>query len=203
LAQKQLPDADKLVIAFATEGGVSQGTLKTVLKDINKSGVLLKNGKFIEAKPAFQAIKLKTKHNKEYNLVYNPWRADLFTAFHSTGIKNVETYSAFPNIIISFMNGKMLWLRNFLLNNIVKFLPLGPNEKELQVGETFVWATASNQQGKEVTVFIEGPEAYLFTVKTLINITKNIMNDNLKTGFQTPAYYGIDLIKDIDKVVIG
>ena len=51
LAKQKLPDATELTIAYATVGGASQGTLKTVLKDIDKPGVIRQNGQFVPVNP--------------------------------------------------------------------------------------------------------------------------------------------------------
>lgn len=201
LAQQRLPDAQKLVIGFATEGGASQGTLKTVLKDIHKAGIIRQNGKAETAQPAFQMIQRKAT-GKTFELVYNPWRADLFTTYLSTNIPNIETYSAFPSIVVSFMKGKLLWLRDFLLNYVVNWLPLGPSDKELKAGKTYVWATASNTSGQEATVQIIGTEAYLFTTQTLLGISKRILQNDYKVGFQTPNIYGKKLLEEIPAVEI-
>jgi hypothetical protein len=39
-----------------------------------------------------------TVYENKFKAVYNPWRADLFTARLSTGVSSIETYSEFPRI---------------------------------------------------------------------------------------------------------
>lgn len=201
LAKQQLTDATHLKIAYHTEGGASRGTLKTVLKDINKTGVILKNGQFEPAMPASKSFSIQIE-GKKLDLVYNPWRADLFTAQVSTSIKNIETYSNFPNFIVKMMQGKLLWLRDFMLKRMLNFLPEGPSEKQLQQGKTICYAEVTNAKGEKANATIIGPEAYLFTAETLIVIAQNILKGNVKTGFQTPNIYGIELIKSIPNVKI-
>ena len=201
LAKRNLPDATELTIAYATVGGASQGTLKTVLKDIDKPGVVRQNGRFVPINPAVETLTFRAD-GKEHTVVTNPWRADLFTAFYSTGIPTIRTYSAFPGFVVGFMKGKMLWLRNLLLNRLVGLLPVGPSDKQLLAGKTHVWATAKNATGQTATVQIDGPEAYLFSVKTVLAITNRILAGDLKPGFQTPAHYGSALIETMDGVTI-
>jgi short subunit dehydrogenase-like uncharacterized protein len=200
LAHAKLPDANQLRIGYITNGGASRGTLKTVLADINKEGVVLKNGQYHAAKPANSTFNVEIA-GKNQELVYNPWRADLFTAHSSTGIPNIETYANFPGFIVSMMQGRLLWLRDFMLS-IANFLPVGPSAKELQKGNTISYAQVQNAQGQTAQAYIYGPEAYVFTVETLKAITQQVMNDHLKPGFQTPNIYGIDLIKNIQNVSI-
>ncbi|TCN59539.1 hypothetical protein D0809_06445 [Flavobacterium circumlabens] len=199
LAKNKMPTANQLKIAYSTEGSVSRGTLKTVLKDINKEGVVLKDGKFAKKMPAATVFSFKVL-GKNKVVVYNPWRADLFTAQLSTGIQNIETYSNFPGIIVKMMQGKMLWIRDFILKRLIKALPDGPSMKQLQKGKTFCFAEIKNENGEKTSVTLIGPEAYLFTALTLIEISKRILQNDLKIGFQTPNIYGFDLIKNIENV---
>ena len=201
LAHQKLPDATELTIAYATIGGASQGTLKTVLTDINKPGVVRLNGQFFPINPAVDTLTFRAD-GKAHTVVTNPWRADLFTAFYSTGIPTIRTYSAFPGFVVGFMKGRMLWLRDLLLNRLVGLLPVGPNEKQLQTGKTHVWATAKNATGQTATVQIDGPEAYLFSVRTVLAISSRILAGEVKPGFQSPAHYGAALIEDMDGVTI-
>jgi len=193
LAKQKLPDATHLKIGYVTNGGASRGTLKTVLADINKPGLVLEDGTYKKAIPAFKSFSFLA-NKKVQHLVYNPWRADLFSARISTGIQNIETYSNFPNFIVKMMQGKLLWLRNLILKRLINFMPLGPSDKQIQKGSTICYAEVMNEKGEKATARIYGPEAYLFTAQTLIAITQNIMKGDLQAGFQTPNLYGTELL---------
>lgn len=203
LAKEKLPTATVLKIVYSTIGGVSRGTLKTVLKDINKEGVIRQNGLLKKAKPAFKEMTFESQ-NKKYKAVYNPWRADLFTASISTSIPNIETYSTFPAPIVSMMKGKLLWLRNFILNNLINFLPEGSSEKELKNGKTIVFVEAKNEKGETSKVEIVGSEAYLFTVQALLFIVKTMQQKkDFPTGFQTPVTaFGTEILQKIPSLQI-
>jgi short subunit dehydrogenase-like uncharacterized protein len=198
LAKERLPEATDLTIYYATEGGASRGTLKTVLTDIHKSGVRRVNGTFVTAQPAESSATF-TVAGKRFTAVYNPWRADLFTAGLSTSIPNIQTYSVFPGFVVQMMKGRLLWLRDLLLKRLLNFLPEGPSEKQLQQGSTYVMAVAANQTTK-ATVALKGPEAYQFTALCVSAITTQILAGAYAPGFQTPAYYGKPLLDRIDKV---
>ena len=161
LAKQKLPNATHLKIAYVTNGGASRGTLKTVLSDINNEGVVVENGFYKKAMPAFKSFNFSA-NNKEHQLVYNPWRADLFSAKISTGIQNIETYSNFSGFVVKMMKGKLLWLRDFMLKRLINFLPIGPSNKQLKKGNTICYAEVSNSKGEKATATIFGPEAYIF-----------------------------------------
>ncbi|WP_299492095.1 saccharopine dehydrogenase NADP-binding domain-containing protein [Acaryochloris sp. IP29b_bin.137] len=194
MAKALLPDASSLTIAYATEGGVSRGTLKTVLQTIDQPGVRRVNDEFEIASPAESNHEFMVA-GKMFTGVYNPWRADLFTAGLSTGIQNIQTYSVFPDFIVQMMQGKFLWLRNLLL----QFLPEGPSEKQLQRGSTYVMAQVKNAT-EQKSVSLKGPEAYLFSALCLTAITTRVLNGNTRSGFQTPAYFGKTLLDSIDTI---
>lgn len=200
LAKQNLPNANKLTIAFATQGGVSQGTLKTVLKDMNEEGVKRIEGKLEPCKPAEETFSfaLQGKKNK---CVSNPWRADVFSAYYSTQIPNIKAYSAFPAPLVFMMRNKWLFgkfTKSKLLQKLIEKAPKGPTEKELKEGKTFVYVEAQNSESKKVVVSIEGPEAYLFTAQTVTQITKHILENEWQKGFQTPArVYGAKIIENL------
>jgi short subunit dehydrogenase-like uncharacterized protein len=202
LARELLPDATHLTLGFITKGAASRGTLSTVLKGINASGIRVVEGKEMIASPASSSLLIQHA-GKNSSLVYNPWRADLFSAQISTGVKNIETYSNFPGFVVKMMKGKLLWLRNFILNTAIKWLPEGPTLKQLSRGSTLVIAKVNNKKGEIKEVHIVGPEAYTFTVQTLMAIAKKIMENKFKPGYQTPMIYGKELITSINKVTIN
>jgi short subunit dehydrogenase-like uncharacterized protein len=182
-----------LTIAYITKGGATRGTLKTVLKDIHKEGIEIVNGKAMKAMPAKSDLLISMDDRKQ-RVVYNPWRGDLFTAQISTKIPNIQTYSNFPGLVERMMKGKFLWLRDLILKRFISLLPVGPSEKDLRKGHTFVFAEVKNAQQKTESVKIKGPEAYIFTAQCLTNIANNIMNDDLRPGFQVPSIYGKEIL---------
>lgn len=198
LAQRLLPDASELKICYATEGGVSRGTLKTVLENINRPGVRRVNQQLVTAYPAESRREFKVA-GKTFTGVYNPWRADLFTAGISTGIENIQTYTVFPGLIVQMMHGRLLGLRNLIVNRLLRFLPEGPSAKQLQQGSTYVIAIAANQTEAR-SVSLKGPEAYLFTALCLREIAVTILQGNVAAGFQTPAYFGKALLDGMDGI---
>ena len=201
LAQEKLPDATRLTLVFATEGGASRGTLKTVLKDIDKLGVVRRDGELVSARAGEKSLTV-TVVGEKITAVSNPWRGDLFTAGVSTGIPHIETYSTYPGLVVQMMHGRFLWVRNLLLNYFLRFLPEGPSVKQLAAGRTLVWAQVANDAGQTAEVSVVGPEAYLFTARTVTAVTKRVLAGQAEAGFQTPAVLGTDLLREIEGVVV-
>lgn len=201
IAKDRLPEATRLAIMFATEGGVSRGTLSTLLKDIAQPGFERVNGQLKEAYPA-QSRKVLYVAGKKFTSVYNPWRADLFTAGLSTNIANIETYSVFPWVIVQMMHGRLRWLRDLLLNRLLKHLPRGPSDRQLHRGCTYIKAVARSDT-EERSVSLKGPEAYLFTAKCVTAIATRVLSGEVIPGFQTPSVYGKALLDDMAPIDWG
>jgi short subunit dehydrogenase-like uncharacterized protein len=201
LAAEKLPDADSLEICYATEGGASRGTLKTVLGGIDRAGVRRRGGALVLARPA-EAERAFTVEGKRFVAVTNPWRADLVTAGISTGIADIDTYSVFPGLVTQMMKGRFLWLRHLILNRFLGWFPQGPSPKQIRKGRTYVWATAHKGDQSE-TVAFSGPEAYRFTAHGVLAIARRILAGAHPPGFQTPSIYGKPLLDEILSVERG
>ncbi|BAY16861.1 saccharopine dehydrogenase [Anabaenopsis circularis NIES-21] len=205
--KSQLPTANTLTLIYETEGGVSQGTANTVLPSLHEMGVVRTAGKLIPARPA------EKKRQVDFGAgvvtaVTNPWRADIVTAFHSTGIPNIETYTVFPNPVSFLMESSQYlgWLFSSslfqsTLANLIKKLPPGPSEAERAKGKVGVVGIAEDKSGRQVTATLIGPEAYNFTALSAVVVLQHIIKGEVKPGFQTPAnVYGADLVLEIPGV---
>lgn len=85
------------------------------------------------------------------------------------------------------------------MNRLLRFLPEGPSAKQLEQGSTYIMASASKQSA-EKSVWLKGPEVYLFTALYPREITAKILHDAPAPGFQTPAFYGKALLDGVDQV---
>ena len=198
LAKKKLPDANELVIALATDGGVSRGTLKGMLSHIDHPGHRRVGGVLVAARPAETELEFQVA-GRRFRAVYDPWLGDLFTAGVSTGIANISTYSVFPGLAVAMMKGRLLWLRDLILNHLMPLLPEGSSARQLRDGRTYVVAIASNGRTQE-RVALTGPEAYRFTALCLREITRAVLAGKWSPGFQTPALYGRGLLEGMEGV---
>ena len=81
-------------------------------------------------------------------------------------------------------------------------MPEGPSAKQLAAGSTIIYGRVEN--GSEVKeAVMTGPEAYVFTAQSIVNIMKRVAKLDYKTGFQTPAgLYGKSLLDSLKGVKI-
>lgn len=202
--KSKLPTAQKLILIYETEGGVSRGTANVVLPNLHQIGVIRENGQLVPARPAQKSLKIDLGAGS-VKAVINPWRADIVTAFYSTGISNIEVYTVFPKPVRILMQ-KSKYLEGLYgsslfqdgIARLIKTLPEGPTEAERAQGKTRVLGIVEDETGQKVTARLDGPEAYDCTALTAITTIKHILNQDIKPGFQTPAsVYGADLILEV------
>jgi short subunit dehydrogenase-like uncharacterized protein len=201
----QMPDATHLSLGFASRGGgLSHGTAMTAIENLGELGKVRENGKIVERPIAHKTQLLEFgKEFKSYGVTI-PW-GDVSTAFHSTGIPNVEVFFGVPerNIRLIQMQSKL----NFLLKTkIVKSLAkafinkkeAGPDEKTRNKAKSYVWGRVRNANGNRKTAYLITQETYTLTAVTAVNIVQKVLKDDFTIGFQTPSNaYGADLIMEV------
>ncbi len=214
--KNKMPDATHLKLAFASiGGGLSHGTAITMAGKIGEGGTVRENGKIIK-KPLgqkgiwvnFSAPKAPGAGSgggtKKLFVMTIPW-GDISTAFTTTGIPNIETYTVIPPKIYQVL--KFQWAFNWLLRthfvrNIIKKKikagPAGPSDEARQKSSTLVWGEVINYAGKTMNACINCPDGYTLTAHSSLLITKKILEGKYKPGYQTPAScYGENLIMEV------
>jgi len=203
----QLPDATNLKLAFAMiGGGLSHGTANTMAEGMGEGGAIRENGKIIKKPLGHKGMWIDFGLKKLFVMCI-PW-GDISTAFTTTGIPNIETYTmASPK---TFSALKWQWLFNWFLRlSIVKNYakkkitnkPAGPDDAKRAKAKSLVWGEVSNDLGQKVAARLVGPEGYTLTAISSLIIMKKVLNGDFKIGYQTPAAcYGADLVLEIDGV---
>lgn len=199
--KNRLPDATHLTLAWYGMGRISHGTQATMTMNVGRGGAVRKEGKITPVPPAWKTREVNFGEVTK-TAVTIPW-GDVSTAFHSTGIPNIEVYSVVPPQAVKMM--KLSRYLGWLLaaGPVQKYLqgkiPAGgPSDDEREKGKTLLWGEARNAAGDRVEARQQGPEGYTTTALAALNITEKILSGNFKPGFQTPAKaYGADLILEI------
>jgi short subunit dehydrogenase-like uncharacterized protein len=211
--RNQLPDASHLKIAFATPGGsISHGTAITTIAKLGEPGAIRKDGRLVPVPIGHKAMWVNffrgnNRVDKKIFVMTIPW-GDIFTAYISTGIPNIETYTAVAPLAYPLVKMQVLfnWLlrkekvRSFLKTKIDK-RPAGLDDAKRKKAVSLVWVAATNKDGKKVIARTAGPDAYTLTAYSCLIITRHILNGMFKAGYQTPASaYGPDLVLEIPGV---
>jgi short subunit dehydrogenase-like uncharacterized protein len=205
--KRRLPDAQKLVLAIQGLGRISRGTATTMVENINRGGLIRRDGK-LESVPAAWKTREIDFGRGPVTATTIPW-GDVASAYYSTGIPNIEVYAAIPASVRRMMklSRSFGWLlgsapvQRFLKKRI-KAQPPGPNEAEREKGKSLVWGEVENDAGRRAVSRLTGPEGYTLTALTAITIVGHVLAGNFSVGFQTPSKaYGADLILEIEGVV--
>jgi short subunit dehydrogenase-like uncharacterized protein len=207
--KQRLPSATHLRLFLRGIGaGASRGTAKSAIENMHRGGMIRRDGKMTQVPPAWNVIEQDFGRGP-VKVVSIGW-GDVSTAYYSTGIRNIQTYFAFPKTYIHVMRamrvvGPLLYNRpakKFLKFLINTFTPPGPREEKRRKGLAIFIGEAIDQNGGRAVSKLTTPEGYTCTAQTTVEIMKRILKNEFKTGFQTPSLaYGADFILQFDGVV--
>jgi short subunit dehydrogenase-like uncharacterized protein len=202
--KNRLPSATHLTLAWYGVGRISHGTQATMTMNIGRGGAVRRDGKITPVPAAWKTREIDFGETTK-TAVTIPW-GDVSTAYHSTGIPNIEVYSVVPPQAVKMMKlsryiGWLLATGPFQKYLQGKIPPGGPRDEERAKGKTLLWGEARDAAGNGVETRQQGPEGYTTTALAALNIAEKILGGNFKPGFQTPAKaYGAELILEIEGV---
>src|SRR6185437_4045090 len=88
-------------LAFNGGTGLSRGTAATMLLNVDRGGAVRRSGKITRVPAAWRQRDIDFG-DRVRRVVTLPW-GDVSTAFHSTGIPNIEVYTAAPRSAVRGM----------------------------------------------------------------------------------------------------
>jgi short subunit dehydrogenase-like uncharacterized protein len=196
---RRLADANDLKITMQAILNVSRGTARTMVQE-TVHGLRVRRGGRIVALDRPEPGSCDFGQGPRPT-VQIPW-GDVSTAFHSTGIPNIEVHveDVQPFRLVTRLPG---FVRSFIglaaVQNSLKFLidrqPEGPSDAVLRTGRAALVGVARNAQGRTVRSRLKLPEPYAVTAMTACDIAKRVASGDIKPGFQTPSrLFGADYI---------
>ena len=189
---KALPAATSLTLAFESGGHMSPGTAKTSIEGLAGGGCVRKDGKLKWVPLAWKTQEIPFKHGKRLAVTI-PW-GDVFTAYISTGIPDIEVYmSAPPSSIMQMKRMRMLkpllamhWVQNLMKKRIEKSVT-GPEIDERQKTQMQLWGEARTADGRSVSATMTTPNGYDVTVTASLGIVEYLLENDVEGGFYTPS----------------
>ena len=207
LLKNLLTDAVSLKLAFATVGGgLSHGTATTMVDKLGAGGNLRRDGKIVKV-PLGQHGFWADFGEKKLFVMSRPW-GDVSTAYHTTGIPNIETFAGISPAAFRILKLQPLFnwiLRTSTVRNFIKkkidSRAAGPSDDMRRKAKSLIWGQVINEGGKIATVRMVTPDGYTLTAHSSLLIAEKILKGNFVTGYQTPASaYGADLVLEIPGV---
>ncbi len=205
--KRRLPSASRLTLAFHLLSRASRGTATTMVENFPNGGLVRKAGK-IKPVPAAWKSRPIDFGSGPLPTITIPW-GDVSTAYHSTGIPDIEVYMAAPAATriaarLSRYTGWLLGMPSiqaFLKRRIQAGAP-GPTEDERASGKSFLWGEVADDDGRRAVSRLQGPEGYTLTVLTALAILERVVAGDAPPGFKTPSLvYGPDFVLTIPGVV--
>lgn len=196
--KQQLPDATGLVLAFEAGGGPSPGTAKTGVEGLGQGGRARIEGELRKVPLAWKTRRFdRAPAGAEPDLrlaMTIPW-GDLYTAWVSTGIPNIETYLGVSPGSVSKL--RMLRKLGFLLgtrpvqallkSRIESSVP-GPTAEQRAKGLTTVWGEVRDAAGRTRSERLRTPNGYDLTVTASLGIVERLLRGEApEGGYYTPS----------------
>jgi short subunit dehydrogenase-like uncharacterized protein len=189
----RLPGATRLVLAFRGLSRISQGSARTSIENLGQPSTIRRGGQLLPIPAGSKTRRIDFGRGPVKTMAIS-W-GDVSTAYYSTGIPNIEVYSAIPASMRNLMQaGRYLGakftdsqvVRNFL-RNAIRTQPVGPNAEERERGLGLLWGEAMDNTGRKAVSRLTTLEPYKLTAMTAIQAVERLFRDRVTPGFQTPA----------------
>jgi len=204
--KQRLPSATRLTLAFHSKGpaGLPPGTVNTIIEMIPYGDKVRRNGR-LETPPRGVKTRMIDFGRGPVQATMLTW-GDIFMAYYSTGIPNIEVYTVMPAqsrrqlLLIDYMRPlfKLTVVRNFFRRR----LKAGSTDEERARTRMSVWGEVEDEQGRKAVSRLHGPEAsVIWTARAALAAVQKVLAGNASPGFQTPALaYGADFVLECEGV---
>lgn len=203
----RLPGATHLALAFKASGRASRGTAITMVEGRHRGGAVRRGGRIVRVPPAWRTRTVPFRDGPA-SVTTIAW-GDVSTAFHSTGIPDVEVYTALPPSARRALRLSR-WLAPLLAlppvqawqKRAIRRRPEGPDDAQLQHGSVHLWGEAHDATGRRVEARMQGPNGYLLTAHAALHIAGRVLAGEHRPGFTTPSLlFGPDLVLELPGIV--
>ena len=199
----QLPDATDLKLAFHSIGGISPGTSKTMVESMGSAGSAVRRDGILQSRPMGEGATTIRFTHSELNAVPIPW-GDLVTAYHTTGIPNITTYMSMPPAQVAKLE-RYSWLTGALKFGLIKKMALryveknvqGPDQETRELGQSYIWGRATNNNGGTAEAWLETMEGYTLTAVGGVRCVERVLDSDLSGAFTPAGAFGADLIMEL------
>ncbi len=206
--KRRLPSATHLTLAFASVGPapISTGTGKTFVEGLSHPGYIRKDGRMTPV-PHLSKTRSIDFGKGPVNVPRMTW-GDIFTAFHSTGIPNIENYFFAPSAVRSllkmsrYIRPVMGWAPvQRALKKKIENAPPGATDEQRKASRTVIWGEVRDDEGNTAVSRLNGPDGYTFTARAALKAVERVLAGDAPTGYQTPSSaFGPDFVLEIEGI---
>ncbi|MDW8478684.1 MAG: saccharopine dehydrogenase NADP-binding domain-containing protein [Xanthomonadales bacterium] len=163
LLARRVPGARRLVLAFEGEGGASPGTARTALEALPRGGMIRRGGR-LERVPLAWRSRYFVRDGRQRLAVTVPW-GDVYTAFLSTGIPDIEVYMVLSPAALARLR-RLRWLAPLLglpplarlLAGAVARRVRGPGPERRAASHAWLWGEVEDAEGRSRAGDAQDPE---------------------------------------------
>jgi saccharopine dehydrogenase (NAD+, L-lysine-forming) len=210
---RALPTATHLELAFVGGGGLSHGTATTALRGLGEGGRARVDGELRRVPLGWKTRSVRFG-DRSATVTSVPW-GDVATAYRSTGIPTIVTYTVVPGLA-----GPLRFLVRFPVRRgaALAALPLvrpglgwlvdrmvhGPDEAVRSRTGCEVWGEARDRRsGRSVTGWLTTPNGYALTADAVLRIVRHLLAGAVPPGAHTPSTaLGADFVRELDGVTV-
>lgn len=187
-----LPAATSLQLAFEAAGGPSPGTAKTSIEGMASGGKVRRDGKLVDVPLGWKTRTVPFAHG-ERHAVTIPW-GDVYTAFVSTGIPDIEVYISAPPSSAARLR-RLRWIRPLLaLRPVQEFMKKriarsvrGPSDERREKHGSQIWGEVKSVDGRAASATMTTPNGYDLTVSASLGIVQYLLENEVEGGYYTPS----------------
>ncbi|WP_405589648.1 saccharopine dehydrogenase family protein [Streptomyces sp. NBC_01190] len=199
LLAARLPDATQLDLAFLAGGGPSPGTARSAVDGASYGGRIRSGGEIRTVPFGSRQVRAAFPSGAR-TVVSVPW-GDVSTAYYSTGIPDITTYTTMPGPTLAMTRVLRLVPLRGVVSDAVGRVVRGPGERRLDATRSEVWGRARDAAGNAATATLTGPSPYRLTADAVLRIVVRLAE--LPAGFQTPSLaLGADFASTLDGVKV-
>jgi short subunit dehydrogenase-like uncharacterized protein len=195
-----VPNAKYLRIALLRPDSFSRGSFRSALGLSNSQVMIRRNGRLTSV-PVGRLQRAFDYGEGERESVAVSW-ADVFTAYYSTGIRNIEAYfeAGFTSRALYQLGAGVADTLRLApvqrwLDVATRAWPEGPSPRQRQAEKCVIVAEVEDSWRRRSSARLETPDGYSFTAEAATTIARRIMRGDFLPGFQTPAkMYGADFV---------
>ena len=198
-----LPTATHLDLAFLVQGGASTGTALTAVEGSGGGGRARVDG---EIRSVRLGHRRRTAHfrDRPREVGAIPW-GDVSTAYRSTGIPNITTFTTIPGALGALQPLTAPLLRTRAAQRLGKVLAKrigGPSGTTRAKTRSEVFGEAWDDDGNRVRAALTGPNAYDLTADSVLKAVQRLADTT--PGAHTPSSaFGADYVRALDGVVVS
>jgi short subunit dehydrogenase-like uncharacterized protein len=189
--KERLPSATHLQLAFAGGGGISPGTAKTMVEMMPERGKIRRQGEVTSVALAYDSKDIPFFDRSRHAMTI-PW-GDVETAYYSTGIGNIQVYTAVEPAQAKWMR-RMNPLAGvlgigFLQRGLQKLIGKklsGPNAEQRAQGYMQLWGLVSDGT-QTLSMTMQTSDGYDFTVKSALLFVDELLAHKILPGAYTPS----------------